>query len=56
MKLVQASLGVRIDVEHSFHHYGGPANLAHASLSVQRNPWSSFHHCGGLVKLWREVP
>ena len=52
VKLMQASLWVRKDVERSFHLSGGSVKLVHASLGVQRVPNSSFHHCEGLVKLW----
>ena len=52
VKLMQASLGVRKDVERSFHLSGGSVKLVHASLGVQRVPNSSFHHYEGLVKLW----
>ena len=32
MKLLQASLGVRKDVEGSFHHCGGPVILVQAAV------------------------
>ena len=49
MKVVQASLGDRKDVESIFHKCGGSRKLLHTSLGVQENPKSSFRHCAGLV-------
>ena len=46
-----ACLSVRMDLECSFHHCGGPVKLVNASLCVRKDPKSSFHHCGGPVKL-----
>ena len=48
MKLMQASLGVRKDVERSFQLSGGSMKLVHSSLGVQRVANGSFHHCGVL--------
>ena len=54
-KLVQASLGVRKDVERRFQHYGGSLKLLYANLSVYRYLKGSFHFSGGLVKLWNGI-
>ena len=51
MKLVKACLCAKKDPESSFHHCGGPVQLAEASLSTRIYRESSFHHCGGAVNL-----
>ena len=52
MKLVQACLGARKDLESSFHHCGGPVKLVQACLlSARKDPESSLHRCCGPVKL-----
>ena len=51
MKLVQASLGVRKDAEHSFQLCGGSVNLVQANLGVHRELKGIFHYFEGLVKL-----
>ena len=45
MKVVQACLSVRKDLESRFHRCGGPVRIVQACLE------SSFHHCGGHVKI-----
>ena len=55
MKVVQAILGDRKDVESIFYSRGGPAKLLHASSGVQEDPKSSFHYWAGLVHLWHGI-
>ena len=50
MKLVQAYLSVRKDVESSFHHCGCPVKLVQDYLGTRTELESSFHYCGGPVK------
>ena len=51
VKLVQACLCARNDLESGFNHYGGSARLVQACLSVRKELESSFNHCTGPVKL-----
>ena len=50
MKLVQACLRAREDLENSFHHCGSPVKLVHACLSTRKELESCFQHCGVPVK------
>ena len=50
MKLVEASLYTRKDVESTLQYCGSPVKLGHACLSVRNDLDSSFHQCGGHVK------
>ena len=50
VKLVEASLCTRKDLESSLHRCGYPVKLLHAYLSVRNDLDNSFHHCGGHVK------
>ena len=45
MKLVQAYLSVRKDVESGFHHSGCPVKLVQDYLSTRKELESSFHYC-----------
>ena len=47
MKLVEASLYTRKDVESTLHCCGSPVKLVHACLSVRNDLDCSFHQCGG---------
>ena len=49
MKLVQAYLSVRKDVESSFHHSGYHVKLVQDYLSTRKELESSFHYCEGPV-------
>ena len=65
MKLVQACLSVRKDLENSFHHTqvremsdkngfnrrGGPMKVVQACLCVRKDLESCLHRCGGPVRL-----
>ena len=51
MKLVQACLSVRKDLESGFHHCAVPVKLVQACLCVRKELESSFHHCGGTANL-----
>ena len=51
MKLVQACLCVRKDLESSFHHCGSPVKLVQACLRARKSLEFSFHYCGGPVNL-----
>ena len=48
MKLVQACLCARKDLESGFHHL---VKLVQACLRVRKELESSFHHCGGTANL-----
>ena len=50
MKLVQAFVSVRKDLESSFHHCGGPVELVQACLCARDDGESNFHHCGSPMK------
>ena len=49
MKLVQASLGVRKDAEHSFQLCGGGVKKVHANLGVHSELKGSFHYSESLA-------
>ena len=51
LKIVQACLYVRKDLESSFHNFAGPVKLVHARLGARKDLESSFHNCVGPVKL-----
>ena len=51
MKIVQACLYVRKDLESSFHNFAGPVKLVQACLGARKDLESSFHNCVGPVKL-----
>ena len=50
MKLTEASLYTRKDVESALHRCGSPVKLVHGCLSVRKDLDSSFQQCGGHVK------
>ena len=50
MKLLQASLSVRKDVEGSFHHCGGPVILAQACLNAGKVCKDCFNSRAGAMK------
>ena len=50
MKLLQASLGLRKDVEGSFHHCGGPVMLVQASLNAGKVSKGCFNSRAGAMK------
>ena len=50
VKLMEASLYTRKDVECTLHRCGSPVKLVHACLGVRNDLDSSFHQCGGHVK------
>ena len=47
MKVVQACLSVRKDLESSFHRCGGPVRIVQACLSARKRPRKQFS------PLWR---
>ena len=50
MKLLQACLRVKKELQGSFHHCGGPVMLVQACLLVGKTWESRFHRRGGVKK------
>ena len=50
VKLAEASLYTRKDVESTLHCCGSLVKLVHGCLNVRKDLYSSFHQCGGHVK------
>ena len=53
MKVVQARLSFRKELQNSFHHCGGPVWLVEACLCAGKTRESRFNRRGGAV--WKPV-